>query len=108
MYDAMVRRYVLQYVFPRDADGKPDRAVIDKALVEVEQQLDLLDKAYGDRDYLVGDSATLADLLLAPIVFYLNLFPESKALLAKHPHVTRAHNAFAQRPSFAATMPPMN
>ena len=28
-YDAMVRRYVLQYVFPKGANGAPDRAVID-------------------------------------------------------------------------------
>jgi glutathione S-transferase len=106
MYDAMVRRYILQYVFPRGADGKPDRAVIDKALIEVEQQLGLLDKAYGERDFLVGDRVTLADLLLAPIVFYLGAFPESKALLAKLPNVTRAHKAFAQRPSFVSTLPP--
>jgi len=107
MYDAMIRRYVLQYVIPRGADGKPDRTVIDKALVEVGQQLDLLESAYGERSFLVGDRPSLADLLLAPIVFYLNVFPEGKALLAKHPNVMRAHAVIAQRPSFAATMPPM-
>jgi glutathione S-transferase len=108
LYDAMVRRYVLQYVFPRGADGKPDRTVIDKALVEIEQQLGVLDKAYGERDYLVGDSLTLADILLAPIVFYVGRFPEGKALLAKYRNVARAHQVIAQRQSFAATMPPVS
>jgi glutathione S-transferase len=106
-YDAMVRRYVLQYVFPRGADGKPDRAVIDPALVEIGYQLDQLEKAYGGRDFLVGDRLSLADLLLAPIVTYLNAFPESQALLAGHPNVMRGFNVMAQRPSFAATLPPM-
>jgi glutathione S-transferase len=107
MYDAMVRRYVLQYVFPRGADGKPDRAVIDKAVVDIDYQLDQLEQAYGGRDYLVGDRVSIADLLLAPIVTYLNAFAESKALLAKHPNVMRAFGVMAQRPSFTATLPPM-
>jgi glutathione S-transferase len=107
MYDAMVRRYVLQYVIPRGADGKPDRAVIDAALPEIERQLDVLEAAYDGGDYLPGNALSLADLLLAPIVFYLQHFPETKALLAKHPNVMRAHGLIAQRPSFAATMPPM-
>jgi glutathione S-transferase len=106
-YDAMVRRYVLQYVFPRGEGGKPDREVIDAALVEIEQQLGVLDRAYGERDTLAGDRITIADLLLAPIVFYLQAFPEGKALVAKFPNVRRAHAAIAQRPSFTATMPPL-
>lgn len=105
-YDAMVRRYVLQYVFPRGADGRPDRAVIDQAVPEIERQLAQLEKAYAGRDYLVGDQASLADLLLAPIVAYLTLFPETRALLDTHAGVKRAHGVFAQRPSFVATQPP--
>ncbi len=34
-YDAMIRRYVLQYVFPKGAGGAPDRGVIDKVLPEI-------------------------------------------------------------------------
>jgi glutathione S-transferase len=105
-YDAMVRRYVLQYVSPKGADGKPDRKVIDAALPDIERQLGVLDKAYGSRNVLVGGAVTLPDLLLAPVVFYLGMFPESKALLAKAPNVVRAHASIAERESFKATMPP--
>jgi glutathione S-transferase len=104
-YDAMIRRYVLQYVFPKGADGAPDRAVIDKALPEIKSQLEVLDRAYGPRNLLAGDTLTLADLLLAPIVFYLPLFPEGKTLLAGAPNVARAHAAMAERESFKATAP---
>jgi glutathione S-transferase len=104
-YDAMVRRYVLQYVFPKGADGAPDRAVIDKAVPEIRSQLAVLDRAYGPRNLLAGDTVTLADLLLAPIVFYLPMFPEGKTLLAEVPNVVRAHAAFAERESFKSTMP---
>jgi glutathione S-transferase len=104
-YDAMVRRYVLQYVFPRGADGGPDRAVIDKAVPDIEALLAVFDRAYGPRNLLAGDTVTLADLLLAPIVFYLGMYPEGKTLLAAAPNVTRAHAAIAARKSFQATMP---
>jgi len=106
MYDTMIRRYVLQYIFAKGADGKPDRVVIDAAMKEMPKQLGLLDNAYGPRNTLAGDTVTLADVLLAPIVFYLGMFPESKAALANVPNVRRAHDWIAQRESFKATMPP--
>jgi glutathione S-transferase len=104
-YDAMVRRYVLHYVFPKGEGGAPDRETIDAALPEIEQLLGILDKAYGKRNFLIGDTVTMADLFLAPIVPYLGMFPESKALLAKVPNVNRAHAAIAERESFKATTP---
>ena len=104
-YDAMIRRYVLQYVFPKGEGGTPDRNTIDAALPEIEQLLAILDTTYGKRNFLVGDTLTMADLFLAPIVVYLGMFPESKALLAKFPNVSRAHAAIAERESFKATAP---
>jgi glutathione S-transferase len=104
-YDAMIRRYVLHYVFPKGENGAPDRKTIDAALPEIEQLLGILDQAYGKRNFLVGEAVTMADLFLAPIVVYLGMFPESKALLAKVPNVTRAHAAIGERESFKATIP---
>jgi glutathione S-transferase len=104
-YDAMVRRYVLQYVFPKGDGGQPDRATIDKAVPEIRKQLGILDEAYGARNVLVGDQVTMPDLLLAPIVFYVGMFPEGKGLLADAPNLVRAHAWMAARPSFKETMP---
>ena len=104
-YDAMVRRYVLQYVFPKGEGGTPDRKIIEATLPEIEQLLGTLDKAYGERNVLVGDAVTLADLFLAPIVYYLGTLPESKASLAKFPNLQRAHAAIAERESFRTTAP---
>jgi glutathione S-transferase len=105
-YDAMVRRYVLQHVFPRGADGKPDRAVIEGALPDIRAQLKGLDRAYGDREWLVGTGPCMADLFLAPIVAYLSVMPEGETLLAAAPNVRRAHAAMAARQSFQSTQPP--
>ena len=105
-YDAMVRHYVLQYVFPKGADGQPDRVAIDAAVPEVDRQLGLFDDAYGARDYLAGSAPSMADYLLAPILFYVDAFPEGSAMLDKYPNVRRAQAAMRARPSFTATQPP--
>ena len=97
---ALVRDYVLHYVFPRGADGKPDRVAIEAAVPQIRKALAVLDAAYGERDYLIGEAPTLPDLLLAPAIAYLGLFPEGKELLAQHANVRRAHEVFAARPSF--------
>ncbi|WP_296227312.1 SRPBCC domain-containing protein [Ralstonia sp. UBA689] len=104
-YDAMVRRYVLQYIFPKGENGQPDRKVIDAAVPEIATQLNALEQAYGERDYLVGNTVSMADLFLAPIMMYLGMFPEGAALLEGCPNIRRAQAVMRARPSFSATQP---
>lgn len=104
-YDAMVRRCVLQYLFPKGADGKPDRAVIDQALKEIPAQLAALDKAYAGGDFLAGEAPSLADLFVTPILVYLEQVPEGKGLFAAVPNVRRAQAVVRSRPSFKETQP---
>jgi glutathione S-transferase len=49
----------------------------------------------------------LADLFLAPKVFWLDKTPEGQAALPKYLAVRRWYQAVAARPSFRATVPPM-
>jgi hypothetical protein len=42
---------------------------------------------------------------LAPIIFYVQQYPEGKTLLSATPNVVRAHVAMAARESFKATAP---
>ncbi len=104
-YDAMVRRYVLQYVFPKGADGKPDRGVIDAALPQIARQLAIFDAAYGDKNLLAGANLSLADLFLAPILAYLSAMPEGKDLMKAAPNVARAQAVMRERASFRDTEP---
>ena len=101
-YPAMVRNYVLQYVFPKGAGGKPDRATIEGAVPEIRKVLAALDQAVGSKDYLVGDRITLADILLAPMVAYVKAMPEGKDLLAEAPNLRRAVDKLVERPSYLA------
>lgn len=85
LYPAAVVRYALQYIFPRGADGQPDRATIEGALPDIEKVLGVLADALGDGDWFVGDGPTLADLYVGPLVAVLGMFPEGKALLGEAP-----------------------
>ncbi len=105
LYDTMVRRYVLQYLFPRGAAGQPDRGVIDGALKDMPAQLAALDKAYGAGDWLAGGALSMADLFVAPILAYVERMPEGPALLAAAPNVQRAQATLRRRESFIRTDP---
>jgi glutathione S-transferase len=105
LYDTMVRRYVLQYLFPRGSGGQPDRGVIGAALQEIPAQLAALDKAYGTDDWLAGGAPSMADLFVAPILAYVERMPEGPALLRAAPNVQRAQATLRRRDSFIRTDP---
>jgi glutathione S-transferase len=102
----MIRQYLLSYIFPRGADGKPDRKVIDAALPAMQQQFDVLDKAVAGTGYLAGNSFTLADMNLMPILAYLERLPESGEMLKKSKNLSAYFARHAERPSFKNTTPP--
>ncbi|NRF67065.1 SRPBCC domain-containing protein [Aquincola sp. S2] len=102
LYDTMVRRYVLPYIFPK---GEGDRAVIERAVAEMPAQLAALERAYERSDTLAGQSVSFADLFVAPILAYVERFPEGKQLLGDMPNIRRAQAVMRQRPSFIATDP---
>ena len=75
---------------------------------DVKKHLAILDRAYGSGNYLVGGQPTIADLLVAPIVFYVQNMPGGKELLAPFAGVRRGQAVMAERESFRATLPPTN
>jgi glutathione S-transferase len=102
----MIRQYLLSYIFPKGADGKPDRAAIDAALPAMQQQFDVLDKAVAGTGYLAGNSFTLADINLMPILFYLQRPPESSEMIKKSKNLSAYYARHAERASFKNTVPP--
>jgi glutathione S-transferase len=101
-----VRQYIVSYVFPGTPDKTPDRARIEAALPAMERQLQTLETALAGTGHLVGDKLTFADINLFPIAFYLQRFPESKAMLQKHRHLPAFVERMLERASVKASMPP--
>jgi glutathione S-transferase len=106
MDPTLVRSYLLAYAFPRTADGKPDRKIIDAVLPMVREQLALLEKSVASTGHLVGDHVTLADINLLPILFYVRQLPEAAEAFDSATHLGRYYATHAMRPSFVRTIPP--
>ena len=100
----MIRQYVIGYVFPKD--GKPDMAAIGEAAQRMKPQVEVLDRAVAKTGHLVGDSLTLADINILPMLFYANRFEEGKALLSGAKNLSAYMERHFARPSFQASKPP--
>ena len=102
----MVRTYLLSYIFPKGANGQPDRATIDGSLGDMRYQAQTLDRAVAKTGYLAGRGYTLADINVMPILFYVRRFPEGGEIVKSATNLEAYYNRHAERPSFKATMPP--
>jgi glutathione S-transferase len=106
MDGTLVRTYLFGYIFPKTADGKPDRTVIDAVVPDVQQQLGLLDRAVAKGGHLAGDQFTLADINLMPILYYVRQFPEGRDAFAANKSLAAYYDRHAARKSFENTTPP--
>jgi glutathione S-transferase len=106
MDGTLIRNYLFQYIFPKTADGKPDRKAIEAVTPAVREQIQLLDKAVAKTGYLAGDQLTFADLNLMPILYYIKQFPEGAEAMAGAKHLSAYYERNAARPSFKDTVPP--
>ena len=106
-YDTfIIRQLVVERFVKPMRGGTPDEAVIAAALPKIANALAVLDKHLESSTFLAGDSVSIADLMMAPIIFYLGMVPDGAPLLEKHGNIKRWSDAVFARPSFQATMPP--
>jgi len=102
-----LRRYAFAYLFPKTADGSPDRAEIDAALPEVAQALRVLDARLEGRRYLAGSGFTYADACVLPLLHYSAMLPESAEVLRGCGAAAALLERERERPSFQRTLPAM-
>ena len=107
MDGTLIRTYLFGYIFPKTADGAPDRKAIDAVTPAIKQEIDLLDRAVAKHGYLAGDSFTFADINVMPILAYLKNLPESGAAIAAAKSLSAYYGRLAERPSFQKTAVPL-
>jgi glutathione S-transferase len=90
-------------VGPRIMGLTPDEAAIAAAMPKARIVFDELGRLLGGRPYFTGEALTLADLLLAPQLDFLQQTPEWEALTASHPNLAQWLDRMNARPSFTAT-----
>ena len=71
----------------------------------MEQQFATMDRAVAKTGHLVGDTFTLADMNLMPILFYMGEKPESSALLERSPTLEAYRDRHMARKSVQETVP---
>lgn len=103
IYQTMIRDIVL----PRFGLIEADDAKLEQAAGNLAKQLACADQTLQQSAWLAGEQLTLADLYLAPILFWLEKTPEGQAALPRHAAIGRWYQAIGERPSFQRTMPPM-
>ncbi|KYF87901.1 hypothetical protein BE20_24520 [Sorangium cellulosum] len=85
----------------------PDEAVVQAAVPVVRTSLSELDRFLGDRQFLAGDRLTLADIMVLPIVRYLQLTPEA-SLFDPHPRLRAWCERLRSRESVKETEPQLS
>ena len=93
----LMRRYVVEYAFHKDDDGNVVRDVIDKSVKRFPKMFTMLDNAVAG-GFLGGDSFSMADCFLMPILASTRHLTQSTALNAYFERLS-------QRPSFLQTAP---
>jgi len=107
LYQDLIRELVFPRIVAPSRGAEPDETLIEQATPKLEHHLGVVEAALAADHYLAGGSLTLADLFLAPILFWVRLTPEGQAREDGYPKVSAWWERMAARPSMAATEPEM-
>ncbi|MCK8516884.1 glutathione S-transferase family protein [Methylonatrum kenyense] len=103
LYPDVVGTLVWQRVVNPRMDQPCDEQAVRDGMPVVRKHFGLLNAALENAKWLAGDTISVADFYLAPIMAYVAMTPEAERLLADHPQVARWWEAFQQRESFIQT-----
>lgn len=95
----LVRQYLLEFAFPKGADGKVRTEAVQAAEPEVNELLGLLDNAMGIKEFFRSDRFTIADAILLPMLDYLEKLPHSDRLFADRQYLFAYLKRIRQRRS---------
>lgn len=100
----LMRNYVVDYAFRKDAEGNVIRTRIDPALKRFPKMFAMLADAVSG-GYFGTDAFSMADCFLAPILTAADNFPEGRKAIAESPAVAGYLARVQARDSFKATAP---
>ncbi len=104
IYPTVIGDLVMQRLAPKIGvfGGVTDEAVVSASVPVIGHQLDLVEHALaGDQSYLAGEFS-LADIMVATVVQYIGMTPESDELFGSRPTVRDWVERVTSRPSYTA------
>jgi glutathione S-transferase len=90
-------------IAPRLLGLAPDEGAIAAAMPRAHQVFDELARILADQPFFVGDTLTLADIMLAPQLDFLRELPEWETLTSRHANLRGWLERVNQCPSLQAT-----
>ncbi len=101
LFSGLIRPRLMNPMF-----GKPaDEGAIKAHLPKIEKYLAVVDKGLRGQRWMVGESMTLADMFLAPTIYYVKRTPEGQKLLSGLENLSAWYTNMTTVPSFKATEP---
>ena len=107
VYQDMIVALIIQRMVAPMRGNASDEEKIQSALPRMEQEIEIFDAVLADHPFLAGDALSLADLFLAPAMFYVGLTPEGEKLLSGRTHLAAWNQRMSERESFVSTLPPL-
>ncbi|HJV26551.1 MAG TPA: glutathione S-transferase [Aromatoleum sp.] len=106
--DGLIDAAVLAVLESRRPTGQRSDMEIDRQIEKVDRSVDELERRAASREWMHGDTMSLADISVAVALGYLDLrFPDHEWRSAHPALAALAAHMFA-RPSFATTKPPVS
>lgn len=104
-FQPMMRQAFTNRVVYEKLGFPSDDAVFSAAMLESNAALTAINHLVDNSEFLCGDDLTLADLHLAPVIDYFQMFDEGRIMLSKFEKLLNWYGSICQRPSIANTRP---
>ena len=106
-YNALITRTFIQRAVVPMLGGTTDESMIEGARGDCERVISVLNGRVTGQDYFGGDSVSLADCHVVPVIHYTGQIPEGQALLSKAPALSAWMERMSSRDSVSSTVPSM-
>jgi glutathione S-transferase len=104
-YDALITRTFIPRALVPMLGGTTDESVIDNAKGDCERAISVLNGMLDGQQYFGGDSVSLADFHVVPVLHYASQIPEGQALLGNAGALSAWMERMSTRDSVSSTIP---
>ncbi len=95
----LVRQYVLEFAFPKGPNNSIRTNIVEKLLPDVIEILNLLDKQLSNNTFFCGNTYSMADAILTPMLDYVVQTPYAEQLFINTPNLITYLTRMKERPS---------
>lgn len=96
---AFVRKIILEFAFPKGENGEIRMDKVKAAIPEAQQAVAVLEKQLEGKEYICGDQFSMADMMLAPMLDYIEKLPVGEEIIRGNEVLLAYLERLRKRPS---------